>query len=56
MKNYRLSLSYDGSRYKGWQRQGNTGSTIQEKLETTLGRILGQSIEIAGSGRSGRRM
>lgn len=52
MKNYRLSLSYDGSRYKGWQRQGNTGSTIQEKLETTLGRILGQSIEIAGSGRT----
>ena len=52
MKNYRLTLSYDGSRYKGWQRQGNTGNTLQEKLETALGRILEQNIEIAGSGRT----
>lgn len=52
MRNFRLTLQYDGSRYKGWQRQGNTGSTIQEKLETTLGRILDQRIEIAGSGRT----
>jgi len=52
MKNYRLSLNYDGSRYKGWQRQGNTGNTVQEKLETALSRILAQPIEIAGSGRT----
>jgi len=52
MKNYRLTLSYDGSRYKGWQRQGNTGNTLQEKLETALSRILEHPIEIAGSGRT----
>ncbi len=52
MQNFRLTLSYDGSRYSGWQRQGNTGNTIQEKLETTLSRILGQPIEAAGSGRT----
>ena len=52
MKNYRLSLCYDGSRYKGWQRQGNTDNTLQGKLETVLGRILEQQIEIAGSGRT----
>lgn len=52
MQNFKLILSYDGSRYSGWQRQGNTGNTIQEKLETTLSRILGQSVEAAGSGRT----
>lgn len=52
MPNFRLTLSYDGSRYSGWQRQGNTGNTIQEKLETALERILGQEIESAGSGRT----
>ena len=24
MNNYKLTLSYDGTRYRGWQRQGNT--------------------------------
>ncbi|MBQ2895284.1 MAG: tRNA pseudouridine(38-40) synthase TruA [Oscillospiraceae bacterium] len=52
MSVYRLELCYDGSRYKGWQKQGNTSPTIQEKLETALSRILGASIECAGSGRT----
>ncbi len=52
MTNFRLTLSYDGSRYNGWQRQGNTRNTIQEKLETALGRILEQSVDAAGSGRT----
>ena len=52
MKNYKLTLCYDGSRYSGWQKQGNTGNTIQEKLETLLTRLLGQPVEIAGCGRT----
>jgi len=52
MYTYRLTLAYDGSRYKGWQKQGNTKNTIQEKLETLLTRLLGEEIEVAGSGRS----
>ena len=52
MSVYRLELSYDGSRYKGWQKQGNTSPTIQEKIETALSRILGEEIECAGSGRT----
>ena len=36
MPNYKLTLSYEGTRYRGWQRQGNTGNTIQEKLEAAL--------------------
>lgn len=52
MRNFRLCLCYDGSRYKGWQKQGNTGGTIQEKLETLLSRLLAQPVELAVSGRT----
>lgn len=52
MRNLRLDLCYDGSRYKGWQRLPNTENTIQAKLETTLSRILGESVEVVGSGRT----
>ena len=52
MPNFCLILSYDGSRYNGWQRQGNTDNTIQAKLETVLGRILDQPVEAQASGRT----
>jgi len=52
MKTYKLILSYDGSRYNGWQRQGNTGNTIQEKVEFHLSALLRQPVEIAASGRT----
>lgn len=47
-----MILSYDGSRYKGWQRLGRGENTIQAKLEQTIGRILDQNIEVIGSGRT----
>lgn len=52
MPNFMLTLCYDGSRYKGWQKQGNTENTIQGKLEAALGGILAQPVEISGSGRT----
>ena len=52
MRNIRLDICYDGTRYRGWQRLANTGNTIQSKLETALSRILGEQIEISGSGRT----
>ena len=52
MPNYRLTLCYDGTRWKGWQKQGNTEQTIQGKLETLLSRLLDQPVEVAGSGRT----
>lgn len=52
MPNFRMTLCYDGGRYNGWQRQGNTHNTIQEKLEAALGDILAQPVEVAGSGRT----
>ena len=50
MRNVRLDICYDGSRYRGWQRLPGSDNTIQGKLETALTRILGESIEITGSG------
>ena len=52
MPNYMLKLCYDGTRYKGWQKQGNTAGTIQDKLETILSRLLDQPVELAASGRT----
>lgn len=52
MRNVRIDLCYDGSRYRGWQRLTGENNTIQGKLETALSRILGEQIEISGSGRT----
>ena len=52
MRNIRLQISYDGTRYKGWQRLAGVENTIQGKLEQTLSRILGEQVEISGSGRT----
>ncbi len=52
MTNYRLTIQYLGTRYNGWQRQGNTENTIQGKIEAVLSRLLGTPIEIIGSGRT----
>ena len=50
--NYKLTIEYDGTRYEGWQRQAKTEKTIQGKIEQALSRILGEPIEISGSGRT----
>lgn len=52
MYNYKLTISYDGTRYNGWQRQGNTENTIQGKLNEIIGKYLDEEIDLAGSGRT----
>ena len=52
MRNLRLDLCYDGTRYRGWQRLSGESNTIQGKLEQALSRILNEPIEISGSGRT----
>ena len=52
MRNIRLDICYDGTRYNGWQRQTSHDNTIQGKIETALSRILGEPIEISASGRT----
>lgn len=50
--NYKLTIAYDGSRYKGWQRLGDTDMTIQSKIENVLFEMFYEPIEIYGSGRT----
>lgn len=52
MYNYKLTISYDGTRYNGWQRQGNTENTIQGKLNEIIGKYLEEDVDLAGSGRT----
>ena len=52
MRNLRLDICYDGTRYRGWQRLPGVQNTIQGKIEQTLGRILDEPVEITGSGRT----
>ena len=52
MINYRITIQYDGTRYKGWQRQKSTDQTIQGKIEALLEKQFGRKIEIDGSGRT----
>ena len=50
--NYKLTIQYDGTRYNGWQRLGDTGDTIQGKLEGVLSRLAGEPVEVHGAGRT----
>lgn len=52
MRNFKMTLAYDGCRYSGWQKQGNTQNTIQGKLEKVLSSMFGCAIEVQGSGRT----
>lgn len=52
MRNFKLLIAYDGSRYNGWQRLGNTDNTIQGKLEAVLSRMIDSPVEVIGSGRT----
>ena len=49
---YFITLSYDGTRYHGWQVQPN-GTSVQEKLQWALSTILRQQdIQVTGAGRT----
>ncbi len=52
MNNYKIVLQYEGTRYKGWQRLKTTDITVQQKLEMVLSKLLKESIEVQGSGRT----
>jgi tRNA pseudouridine38-40 synthase len=52
VRNFKIVLQYEGTRYRGWQRQVSTENTIQGKLEALLTKMTGEKIEIIGSGRT----
>ena len=52
MRTYKLTISYDGTRYQGWQRQATTDNTIQHILEWSIGKLVGYRVRVDGSGRT----
>ncbi len=52
MYSYKCITTYNGTKYNGWQKQGNTTNTIQGKIEDTITKMLDENIEISGSGRT----
>ncbi|NLP13620.1 MAG: tRNA pseudouridine(38-40) synthase TruA [Clostridium sp.] len=52
MRNIKMIIQYDGSRYYGWQRLGDTDKTIQGKIEGVLKRMTDEDIEIVGASRT----
>lgn len=48
---YRITLSYDGSAFCGWQVQSNDPS-VQGTLQEKLSMLLGESIDVVGAGRT----
>ncbi|MFH0913630.1 MAG: tRNA pseudouridine(38-40) synthase TruA, partial [Candidatus Omnitrophota bacterium] len=52
MRNIKLTIEYDGTRYAGWQDQGKKHKTIQQALEMALGKILHERVMVIGSGRT----
>src|SRR5258706_3706626 len=51
MPTYKLTIEYEGTRYSGWQAQGNTPKTIQGHLLRAATQVLGDC-EIGGAGRT----
>ena len=53
MKKVKLIVSYDGTRFGGWQRQKEGKPTVQGEIEKALQKILkNDDIKICGSGRT----
>ena len=51
MRNIKLTIQYDGTRYAGWQFQKN-GRSIQDTIEKAIKKITGEHSHLTGSGRT----
>lgn len=47
----KLTLSYDGTDFSGWQKQ-KSGNTVQQALENAIFLLLGENVTVTGSGRT----
>ena len=52
MPRYALTLSYDGSRFFGWQKQAEGVVTVQAALEHALSQIAGEPVSVIAAGRT----
>ncbi|AXA83848.1 tRNA pseudouridine(38-40) synthase TruA [Lysobacter oculi] len=52
MTRHALGIEYDGSRYLGWQRLGDAGTTLQQTLEDAISRVANTPIQTTCAGRT----
>ena len=52
LRNFKVILQYEGSRYQGWQKQEESENTIQTKLEKLLSKMCDAPVSVQGSGRT----
>lgn len=52
MRNIKMKIQFDGSRYHGWQRLGDNDNTIQGKLEDLLRKMTSEEINVIGCSRT----
>lgn len=54
-RNFKMLIAYDGTRYRGWERQPGTDMTIQGKLENVLARMCdmpAEHVDVIAAGRT----
>jgi tRNA pseudouridine38-40 synthase len=51
MQNIKLTISYDGTNYCGWQRQNNA-MTVQQRIEEACTKVFGQALSVTGASRT----
>jgi tRNA pseudouridine38-40 synthase len=51
MPTYKLTIEYEGTRYSGWQAQGNTAKTVQGHLIRAATQTFGE-VDLGGAGRT----
>ncbi|HEY1435764.1 MAG TPA: tRNA pseudouridine(38-40) synthase TruA [Thermoanaerobaculia bacterium] len=52
MPTWKVTLEYDGTRYRGWQSQKNTDRTVQGMLLRAAHELLGTDATLGGAGRT----
>lgn len=52
MKNLKMTIEYDGTRYQGWQKLGDSDKTIQGKIENIIKVMTEETTELVGAGRT----
>lgn len=51
MRNIKITIEYDGTKYYGWQRQ-TIGNTIQQKVEDAIKKVTNEEVEVIGGSRT----
>lgn len=51
-KNFKMTITYDGTRYSGWEAKPDNDMTIQGKIEAVLYKMVNEQIKLIGAGRT----